>query len=118
MNSDRWMASLAGLVMCAGCTSVTYGPAGYERRSVPLPRLASGGEPTADVIVVRGRELRFDEALRLYRVTDLPDHYYSAGWFYRRCESGWERARSIDGSWVASAPIETPGTLHALLPEP
>ncbi len=111
MRFARLVPTLAMLVISVGCTSVTYGPAGYERKSVPLPRLGSGGDRKAEVIVVQAHELRFDEELRLYRVTDLPDHYYSAGWFYRPGEAGWERARGIDGNWATIPTTETPPTL-------
>ena len=110
---------LLAALSLASCYSVSYGPAGYERHGVPLPDLGGSGDGgTAEVIVVQDRELVFDEELRLYRVSELPDLYYSAGWFYRPGDSGWERARGIDGNWIAIAATETPPTLLRLMDDP
>ncbi len=113
--TPRFIAGALGVAAAlatGGCYSVSYGPAGHERHGVWLPKTGYGeSRKTAREIVVGGQEARFDEALRVYRLVELPDHFYSAGWFYRRVASGWEGARSLEGHWRSMPHPQVPPTL-------
>jgi hypothetical protein len=107
---SRLLLALAALVS-AGCCSVSYGAAGYERHGA-WP--GGGGRQAyrpAATLSVQGHQLRFDPTLRLYRVMDEPGHFYSAGRFYRGSGTTWETARSLDGPWSPVAGTQVPPLL-------
>lgn len=79
--------------------SVERNAAGYRRRGVWLPRRRSQTYQGVEALSVDGHRLRFDDELGVYVVQDLTDHYYLAGWFYRRSNVGWEISRSLEGTW-------------------
>jgi hypothetical protein len=53
----------------------------------------------------------FDEELRVYRIVDLPEHFYSAGNYYRFVDGYWQSARSPAGPWVETPQNRLPPSL-------
>ena len=117
-RSSSIVLALTGVAsLLAGCYSVSYGPAGYERHGVWLPRGAP--EPryrTSKTIVVEGHEAHFDEELRVYRVVDREGYFFSGSRYYRQVDGAWQTARSIEGPWAEIPPTPLPPTLLSLPP--
>jgi len=101
-------------LLLLGCYSVSSGPTGYEKRGVWLPRSRGSSHRPKEKLVVGDLEMRFDAELRVYRIVDMPDNYYSAGYYYRITESGWEVARSIQGPWESLPDSQVPPGLTRL----
>lgn len=70
------------------------------------------GEAPRDTLELAGHRLRFDSRLGVYRVVDLPDHFYLGGRFYRQSDGAWEGAASLEGPWTEIAPRRLPPGLR------
>ena len=107
----------AGLlaVTLQGCYSVTVTASGYERRGVWLPHHGPGSShKDAPRITVGGRDMVFDDDLRVYRLVDHPGYYYVGVRYYRQAEGVWEAAPAFDGPWVPIGRTEVPPGLASI----
>ena len=98
-------------VMAVNCYSVSSGPTGYQKQGVWLLHHRESTHQPRKKIVVGDHEMLFDDELRVYRIVDMPGHFYSAGTYYRRGEDQWEATRSLTGLWGEVPDNQVPPSL-------
>ena len=114
MRAQKMLVSVALATTLTGCI-VSVGPFAFNAGSNARTGRSLPERPAHGARYLNpndGMELVFDGGKGLYRVPELPSHYYQDGTYYRRESQEWVHSSHLDGPWYPTEIADLPRGLR------